>query len=171
MNEQFTTVQRLRDLEQYLQMIPRARKTFPDQYERLPLTTDEWLLKHGKPMISRLPLAERLVHAKSQVCYQNAWTLKQRYRRLSLRYCEGQVWLERCPIPVMHGWCINEHGAILDPSVSNNELAVYWGVIWDDEFAREKWSYLRRKKHIGILPNAYMFIRDDRDALDKGVAK
>jgi hypothetical protein len=69
----------------------------------------------------------------------------------------------------MHGWCVNKRTQeVLDPSVANEEKAVYVGVQFRDEFVKETWKRLRRRQAIGILPNLYLF-RESEEWLDGGI--
>lgn len=133
------------------------RKATPGM-RNTPEIYDELVLRLGVPMPSRAVLPERLVREDSQVCYDNAARLWR--RRKGLRYCEGYVFLEDCPIPVLHGWCLDASGAVVDPSVSNARGAVYYGMVYRDDYALAMWRRLRVKRRIGILPNCYLLCTD-----------
>ena len=153
------------ELQTWMWRIGKLRKMNPGI--NMPETADEWLLRHGKPMNERLLLPERLVHPKSKQCYLNAYSLFR--RRKNLHYCEGNVYMDDCPIPVMHGWCVNDQGLVLDPSVGNDCGIVYFGVQYQDAFVRECWVDLKYHQAIGILPNVFLFGKKDDGWMDKGV--
>jgi hypothetical protein len=74
-----------------------------------------------------------------------------------------------CPIPVLHGWCVNGDGLVLDPSIEFERGAVYYGIEYEDDFTRERWKQLRRKAAIGILPNVWMLREKDNRWLEAGI--
>jgi len=150
----------LADLRHFLGAFGRVREGNPHA-EYMPLTAEEWVAQKGVPMLSRQRLQRKLVRPKSQECYWNAWRLrKQRARSDCLTYCEGFVLLRHMPIAVMHGWCIDEHGAVLDPSVEQERPAIYMGVAFFDEFAERTWRQLLAQQAIGIMGNLWKFKKD-----------
>lgn len=85
-----------------------------------------------------------------------------------LRYCEGFVALRGFPLPgFLHGWLVNEHGRVIDPSVEQDRDAVYYGVAFKTESAIQWWKILDKKGWIGILPNQWL-LRIDIDKLCAG---
>lgn len=124
---------------------------------RLPhKTIDELVYEHGELMMKRGKLLAKQIHPNSKECYFNAWGLME--RRPELTYCEGYIAIEKCPIPVLHGWCINvETQEVFDPSVAMKRGIVYWGVKYRSDFAQDAWRRLRRNQLIGILPNLWLF--------------
>lgn len=121
-------------------------------------TLDLWIGEHGTPIPdNRLTLPESLVHAASNQCYFNAWRYKSRRPKQDLTYCEGLVRLADVPISVLHGWLMDSEGHIIDPSVEQYRPVAYYGMGFDDAFARERWQHLRRNGAIGILGNLYLF--------------
>lgn len=96
-------------------------------------------------------LPDSIARPLSQECYYNAWTYMA--GRHDLSYCEGYAYLPSCPIPVLHGWCIDADGRIHDPSVEQNSQGFYYGVIFARSFSDLQWSRLRSHGLIGILGN------------------
>lgn len=144
-------------LQEYLEAFGKLRKMYEERGEplRMPISDTEVILEFGKPMVRRHKLDEKVVQSKTRQCYANAWSIKNRRRAQNLRYCEGYVQLESCPIPVHHGWCLNEYDEVVDPSVDQNESAVYYGVEYYNDFAKTAWAALRQKQLIGIMLNMY----------------
>ena len=149
-NEQDYPLMR-KHLESYVNAIAR----FPQlmSFEKLlkETGTGRWW---DKP-IARVVLPEHEVKEKSQQCYLNAWRLRQR-RTATLHYCEGFYYQKGMAIPVMHGWCVDRQARVVDPSVNQVKPAAYYGMIFDNEFARECWRQLARGRRIGILANNYV---------------
>ena len=137
------------------------------QMKHTPETADELLERCGRLMVARLALPKRLVFPASKQCYLNAFNLFN--RRDGLHYCEGNVFMAGCPIPVLHGWCVNGDGLVLDPSIEFERGAVYYGIEYEDDFTRERWKQLRRKAAIGILPNVWMLREKDNRWLEAGI--
>lgn len=133
----------------------------------MPHTFEEWAAEKGVPMTARLSLPSHMVHPKSQMCYWNAWLLylsssgrgSKQHRYDSLRYCEGFVALPDVCIPVMHGWCVDAKGRVLDPSVEQDRGAAYIGVAFSEAFAVSAWGKLNKWKAIGIVGNIWRFIQ------------
>ena len=152
---------KLENLQQYLAAYGKLREMYANKGEPLntPTTDCELILEYGVPMLERHKLDDGVVLAKSRQCYSNAWIIKNRRRTQNLRYCEGYVYLEDCPIPVHHGWCLNESNEVVDPSVNQNEWAVYYGVEYDHDFAKTAWAALKKKQLIGIMLNVYALSR------------
>lgn len=140
----------------YLKGFSELRKLHKDAGSELnwPRQDSEVIYEHGCLMEKgRVVLPKRTVKPESRECYFNAWKLYK--RRKGLRYCEGYIGLDGCPIPVMHGWCIDKAGMILDPSVEQDRKTVYYGVVFKNEFTDRIWPELRRKGAIGIFGNMW----------------
>jgi hypothetical protein len=96
-------------------------------------------------------LPENKVQALSQECYYNAWALM--VDRADLFYCEGYLYVDSCPLPVLHGWCVDADGHVHDPSVPQDSRRMYYGVTFARQFASMQWDRLRSRGLIGILCN------------------
>ena len=146
----------------------RALHQSIDKPMKMSETADEWLERNGREMRERQVLRKGRYFPHSRQCYLNAFNLFNRGQ--GLHYCEGYTVIDTCPLPVWHGWCVNEAGAILDPSVHQDRQAIYFGVVWKDSFTRRCWRTLIAQDLIGIIPNVYIF-RDKKPGwLDAGVA-
>lgn len=112
----------------------------------------EFVREHGSFSDSDFfVLPENKVQALSQECYYNAWALM--IDRTDLFYCEGFLNIDSCPIPVLHGWCVDANGQIHDPSVPQGSRRMYYGLTYGKQFASDQWEQLRARGLIGILPN------------------
>lgn len=124
-----------------------------------PRSFDAWLAKHGTWFEQRAILPSTIVREKSRECYYNAWKLRGEMRKgkRQLTYCEGLMKDSVMPIPVLHGWLVDEMtGAVLDPSVNQSvEQFAYLGLRFDPVFAHKAWLELRSKELIGIVGNAW----------------
>jgi hypothetical protein len=135
-----------------------------EQYgQAMQKTIDEVIYDQGKEFPVRKALPERIVTPHTKACYGNAYRLYR--RRKHLTYCEGYVALESCPIPVMHGWCVNAEGEVLDPSVEQDRPAIYYGMAFKDEFVLASWAILNKRRYIGILGNLWLLDYDEKEVI------
>ena len=81
-------------------------------------------------------------------CYQNAWHLAE---ERGWEYVEGYATTTELGIPLMHAWCINEDGDVVDPTWDDGEN--YFGVVIPVNIAR---SVMAETEHYGVLPNLWM---------------
>ena len=137
-----------------MSMVGRLRTLRPEI--NMPVTSDELILERGRHMPNRFILPDDVVHTRSGQCYGNAWTMRNRRRTQNLRYCEGYVGFDRLPIPIHHGWLLNDNDEVVDPSVDQLENATYYGVEYKTDFALSAWLELKKARLIGIMPNLYM---------------
>lgn len=161
----------LPEFRKMMSMFRMLRESKPESAAYLPMTSEEWVEKHGVAMTQRAPLPARMVKPKSQQCYWNAWVLflmKHRTITSPVSYCEGFVMLPDVPIPVMHGWCLDSKGRILDPSVEQDIPPVYIGVVFKDGFAMDAWGKLNKERRIGILGNVWVF-KKTMDWVEQGI--
>lgn len=147
----------LESLTEYLSAYGRLRAWHEAEGKplRVAKTDCEIILECGRPMLERHLLSENVTNPKSRQCYSNAWAFKNRRKAQNLRYCEGYVLVESCPIPVHHGWCLNAANEVVDPSVLQHEQAIYYGVEYHHDFAKTAWQALEKKHLIGIMLNMY----------------
>jgi hypothetical protein len=122
----------------------------------LPANTEkglkEFVREHGSLHDGGLvALPANVVQPLSQECYYNAWALM--VDRDDLFYCEGYLYIDSCPLPVLHGWCVDADGRIHDPSIPQDSRSMRYGVIFARPFASVQWDRLRSRGMIGILCN------------------
>lgn len=132
----------------------------------MPQSIPAYVATHGRVYTKRVKLPKKQIRPKSRECYYNAWQLWRR-RRDELHYAEGYIALEGCPIPVMHGWCVDLKGRVVDPSVANELGCVYCGVKFTPDYTDQVWLVLRLSGYIGIFENAYLL--DEELDFTKGV--
>ena len=85
-------------------------------------------------------------------CYQNAWYLAE---ERGWEYVEGYATTTELGIPLMHAWCINEDGDVVDPTWSDGEN--YVGVVIPTEIARD---VMAQTEHYSVLGNLWMYRGD-----------
>lgn len=84
----------------------------------------EFVLKHGKAFKSikqKLPVGVR--RGRMGRCFQNAANLAVNDSRFT--YCEGYA---AGVIPLMHAWCIDKDGNVIDPTWADDLGHSYFGV-------------------------------------------
>lgn len=166
----FDVKQQADDLVEYMGAWGKLRERLTQAGERaqMGIMLEEFVLRHGRLMTDRHLLPESHVRPGSKECYWNAWRLHRRRPRLA--YCEGYMAVERCPIPVMHGWCLDAQGKVWDPSIEQSRGAVYFGIQYRADWVSEKFGVLRKRRLIGIMPNWYVFDRELSD-ITEGIVK
>ena len=83
------------------------------------------VLALGEGMIGE-PRPEWLDRMTPQACYSNCWELCLDSENLT--YYEGYGLKKGLIIPVSHAWVVNEEGRVIDPTWTEPETAVYWGI-------------------------------------------
>lgn len=83
---------------------------------------EEFILKHGRSFDNIVELPGEVKRGKSRECFKNAATLAIEYYPTWI-YCEGYA---AGPIPVLHAWCVNRRGAVIDPTW--NDGTEYFGI-------------------------------------------
>lgn len=80
---------------------------------------------------ARLPKGIR--RAKKGKCFANAYRLS--VNGSGLTYVEGYATCEGSfGIPILHGWCVDRDGNVVDPTWDHPERNVYLGIPLKDEF-------------------------------------
>lgn len=111
-------------------------------------TTGHFILKNGRlwPNIVA-PLPEGVEHGRMKECFRNAANLALGFYRNEYIYCEGYA---ISIIPVMHAWCVDLQGNVIDPTW-NNGTAVgseYYGIAIKAMYLQER---LVKQKHYGLI--------------------
>ena len=86
----------------------------------------EWVLDHGQAMNGDRVDIEL---GEPQDCFRNAGTIALEHG--NWRYCEGYALTKTVPIPILHGWLINDEGDLADPTWGLNGHS-YHGVIFEE---------------------------------------
>lgn len=70
-------------------------------------------------------------------------------------YCEGYAISEKLPIPLMHAWCVDKKGNVVDPTWHENTATIptgYFGIVLNGDFVLETLGITR---HYGILDHLF----------------
>jgi len=103
---------------------------------------EEFVLKHGREYeIS--PLIFPRNRGKKKECFKNATLLS--FKR-GWTYVEGYAF--GIAMPMLHGWCVNEDGIVVDPTWDNGKM--YFGVEFSMSYVE---AVILQKKTYGVLDN------------------
>jgi hypothetical protein len=125
------------EIEEYLQQVTSFFKPPMVPIER-------FLLKHGT-YHTPAPLPKGILRGVPKACYHNASVLAK--RRRNLRYAEGMVYRTGL-IPLHHGWCLDEQGKVVDPTLVDPEMCEYFGIIVPMEQVK---AWYIKHKFYGVL--------------------
>ena len=96
------------------------------------------------------PSQPKFNRARAKGCYYYGQEQVKRNQGLkeenTLIYCEGLAVSDRCPLPVMHGWCCNQSGQVVDPTWSSNGVC-YFGVSFNYEWITKLKAARKAKGH------------------------
>jgi hypothetical protein len=70
-------------------------------------------------------------------CYVNAQRLAI-FDPRKYRYAEGWAVLGDTPLPVLHAWCVNRRGYVVDPTWYGRDKAYYYGVVIDIDYVLKR---------------------------------
>jgi len=141
-------------LIEFIKSVDTARKMYMEKNDLALLPSgfasqEGLVLKHGNAM----PVSDFRVHrGPMKKCFMNAQKLMTHNRSLPsrgrrvmkvFRYCEGYAIKDGLPFPVLHAWCIDEDGAVVDPTWQPTKRQVdkglaprvgYFGIVFKDEY-------------------------------------
>jgi hypothetical protein len=90
-----------------------------------------FVLEHGKLMsVHPKPGKKYSVIGLGGQCLQNAFDMVLTRKRLT--YCEG--FAQRDGIPVLHAWCIDRTGQVIDPTWGQDLKAEYFGMPFQSSY-------------------------------------
>jgi len=93
----------------------------------------EFVLKHGREFTPSRTLPKDMRLGKLGHCFENA--AKLAIDRACYTYCEGYA---MGIIPVLHAWCVDENGVVVDPTWTRGNLEalgmVYFGVAFNTKY-------------------------------------
>ena len=78
---------------------------------------------HHPPHI-RLAIREARMRPKMKCCFENCIRLICQQQVVPLTYCEGWVSTAHVPFPIEHAWLKDEHGTVVDVTISESRKAV-----------------------------------------------
>lgn len=97
--------------------------------------TQEIVSQYGK-VYQAAPCPDRFRPGIPKQCFDNSAKLMLRYRRKpQLLYVEGYVQLNEIPLPIAHGWCVEE-GSDLVIDVTLRDAALYFGIAFNREYVK-----------------------------------
>lgn len=92
-----------------------------------PAPMQRFVLRNGHGFTGA-PLPEGYRRSTPKQCFYNACRLMDR----GLEYYEGYVWSARFPFAIHHAW-VQDGYTLIDPTLSEPQKHVYWGVRFDRE--------------------------------------
>lgn len=81
-------------------------------------------------------------------CFANAQSLASLFDD-KYRYAEGWAVLGHTPMPLLHAWCLNARGLVVDPTWCGRGKAWYFGVEIDTDYMRKR--MLQTMVHHSVL--------------------
>ena len=118
-------------LKQSLQMMVNVRKQMPlnDQFKYCCI--EDFVLQHGREWKAQ-PLPQGIPKGPQKECFRNAILLA--WDR-GYTYAEGYILFH---IPILHAWCIDEDGMVIDNTLDSPETHPYFGVAFDTDWASKE---------------------------------
>ena len=126
----------------YVKSLDDARKIFSKKQGVGPTpsgfySVEGLVLKYGCAMAVS---TEWLRRGPMKMCFMNA---QIRAIANNLRYCEGYALREPVPLPVIHAWCLDRSGNVVDPTWQDTKRQIrkgaptrraYYGIIIDTDY-------------------------------------
>jgi hypothetical protein len=141
-------------LTQGAELFARSLKAFPRHLASV-RSMPQLVLEYGRLWTpSVLPL-DVPIGAKGN-CFQNATELA--FENKDLTYCEGygsasSVLRTGLEIPMVHAWCIDPSGRVIDSTWDEPENGVYYGIPFLNSFLR---SLLIKNNMFGIIESGVL---------------
>jgi hypothetical protein len=126
-------------IKQFLEASTRVRDTLVKPKGFKYSCIEEFVLKNGKNFPYK-PLPPSVKRGEPKMCFKNATQLM--IDRDDLTYVEGYA---LSIIPIMHAWCIDEDGNVVDPTMP---MCEYYGIPFDSAFVI---GTMLRRKYYGII--------------------
>lgn len=127
-----TMIADARELQELLIQQAQMMRSFQNKSDRLYSGFEDLVAAEGRPMQgeefdpSEFPMAIRT----KKECFHNAYHLAEMY---DLTYVEGYTWYI---IPILHAWCIDQNGRVIDPTLDDPEDYAYCGIPLNMDFVR-----------------------------------
>lgn len=137
-------------LREYLTMTSRMNKGRPSSARYAGIS--DFLLDLGGPMQGQ-PLPEDIERGVPQECFRNSHELVINQLDRGFTYFEGYAVRASLCVPILHAWCVDELGGVIDTTWKNSQECTYWGVGFDYDFMVQHTLELG---WYGILGNHWM---------------
>ena len=96
------------------------------------------LLVQASPVRRGSALPQDVAKAPARQCFANAGRLV--LARQGWTYCEGFAVSDKLRIPVVHAWCLDASGNVVDPTWETPESCSYLGIPYRRAYCEEHWS-------------------------------
>jgi hypothetical protein len=126
-------------LENMVEMVKKLKHNSKMKYSCM----EEFVLKNGKEYHNGHP--GKIERGKMKECFRNAFLLAD---MKNLIYVEGFATFSGIGLPVLHAWCVNKKGVVIDPTWDHGDE--YWGVPFSMRYIRK---ILLKTKRYGIIDN------------------
>lgn len=125
------------ELDHYFEMVLRVTRQLEVPHDASYRSLEQFVRMNGKRFYRRVshPVGT------ARQCYKNATWLAIENRKLT--YCEGYA---LNLLPVLHAWCVDETGAVIDPTWK--EGRAYCGVPFKTSFVQQQ---MKVTKTYGLL--------------------
>jgi len=108
------------------------------------LSIEDFVLQHGQEY-QLAPYSINSSGKEANECFKNAYLAFIFNEKL--RYVEGYARSAEIPLPMLHGWCIDENHKVLDPTWRDG--VCYFGVVLDRDYVSLVLE--ARNKKCGVL--------------------
>ena len=138
------------DVQNYLSQVAEMLKMNKQRNGFLYGSKEEFVQKNGqefKPQefdSSKYPDARRT----PKECFSNAWHLAS---ETGLTYVEGFAF--NVMFPMLHAWCVDQEGNVVDPTWKTPEDCQYFGVPFSMEYVNR---IIFKRKRFGVIDNMQM---------------
>lgn len=142
----------IRDMEQ-IEVLVQHLNMICDVHSKMILPPDmvynsveDFTLKLGKEFKSAPWILKESYHRRTpKECYANALHLAIVHQELT--YVEGFCYRDGL-IPIAHAWCVDDSGAVFDPTLPEPEEFAYFGVPFKTSFVTD---YVQYKGTYGVV--------------------
>lgn len=126
-----------------LQQHLRGMDEFFQEHSISGTLTESFVLRHGQPFSAGVR-PSYIKQRPQKECFKNSLELAL---ETGLTYVEGYTFRI---IPILHAWCIDEDGTVLDPTLRDQEQLEYFGIPFNTDYVLE---YAHQSGMYGVLDN------------------